>query len=610
MKVSGLFGALLVPVAVVVACGDDTKPKPSPALGGEGGGENEPAGGNDARAGTPNMTGGTGGSAGTAGTSGDAGEPAVGGNAGEPGTAGGAGEDGAGGAPVMETLPITLEVHGSEGVRAISPLIYGANTDGLDCADAKARFTFCKSRSAAFSTYNWETNASNAGQSDCNENNAALSASTAPGAAITDLIDVAAGAQAATLITLPMLDRVAADVAGGTAAPDCSGDVSKGANYLDVRFKQNRAVKGAPPADPPDTSDGFVNQDELVAFLAAEYPNAQLLFSLDTQPELWHLEHPKVRSAPLTYDEQVALSVEYATMLRDTWVEAEILGLGGFGYLAAHRQVATSPDYATKGVFVSYLLAGMKAASDSDGRRLLDYVDLHWFAELYPGGQRIIGEDASEASVLERVQAPRSLWDPEFVENSWITVDLGGEPIQLLGWLQEAIDDNYPDTKLAISEWAFGGGQHISGGIAAADALGIFGQKGVALAGAVSFSPDTEPYLVGAFQAFRNYDGQGSAFGDTSVAASSSDVALASIYASVDQADDSRMVLIAINRSAANLEAALNIDHDTAYQSLTPYRVADGQPEPAALPSVAATSANQFALVLPPYSVSVLVPSE
>ena len=50
-------------------------------------------------------------------------------------------------------------------------------------------------------------------------------------------------------------------------------------------------------------------------------------------------------------------------------------------------------------------------------------------------------------------------------EHSWIQKTLWG-PIDLLHWLQAKIDRFYPGTKLAFTEWNYGGANHISGAIA------------------------------------------------------------------------------------------------------------------------------------------------
>src|SRR5258705_8563026 len=215
MRARGMRWAVFVACVVSSACGSDKSSSPKGGGASGIGGDDEPSGGSTGTAGSSGgSTGNTGGS-----IANDGGMP----------SAGQAGDDNAvaGAAGSTDDTPGPKTIHfivaAAENVRAISPLIYGANMDGLDCSDSKARFSFCRHHSPAWSTYNWENNASNAGQSDCNENNAALSASTTPGAAVTDLIVKAKAAGASTIVTVPMLDHVALDVDDGSAAPECPG---------------------------------------------------------------------------------------------------------------------------------------------------------------------------------------------------------------------------------------------------------------------------------------------------------------------------------------------------------------------------------------------------
>ena len=109
-------------------------------------------------------------------------------------------------------------------------------------------------------------------------------------------------------------------------------------------------------------------------------------------------------------------------------------------------------------------------------------------------------------------------------EKSWIAADAGGKPIRLIPWLQEKIAARYPGTKLTMTEYNFGAGDHISGGLAQADALGVFGREGLYLAnywGDGAGNGQLPSYIKAAFQLYRNYDGKGATFGDTAVAATS-----------------------------------------------------------------------------------------
>ena len=161
-------------------------------------------------------------------------------------------------------------------------------------------------------------------------------------------------------------------------------------------------------------------------------------------------------------------------------------------------------------------------------------------------------------SVIDaRVQAPRSLWDPGFTEKSWVSENIPGCraracPVQLLR-LKASVAARYPDTGIAVTEYYFGRGGDISGGIAQADVLGVFGREGVT---AAALWPAAQVYawndpdgscdgpetcatlayrcLFAAFKSFLDYDGKGGHFGDTSISAQTSHVAETSVYASVD----------------------------------------------------------------------------
>jgi hypothetical protein len=249
----------------------------------------------------------------------------------------------------------------------------------------------------------------------------------------------------------------------------------------------------------------------------------------------------------------------------------------------------------------------MKAAEVDHGSRLIDYLDLHWYPEAQGGGVRITEQDTSSAVVAARVQAPRSLWDDGYVESSWITSSLGDQPIRLIPLMRERIAAHYPGTNLAFTEWNYGGGSHISGAVAAADVLGIFGRECVGAAALWPLSDD-ESFIMAAFQVFRNYDGSGAAFGDTSISAESSAIDQATVYASVDSANPARVVIVAINKQSTARTAALTVAHPTAFTNADVFTVtsAGASPEPAT--ALTAVATNAFRYPMPAMSVSVIVP--
>ena len=221
--------------------------------------------------------------------------------------------------------------------------------------------------------------------------------------------------------------------------------------------------------------------------------------------------------------------------------------------------------------------------------------------------------DTEFSSLTEaRVQAPRSLWDPTYDEDTWVSQAAGG-PVRSIDRLRESTALHYPGTKLAISEYYFGGGNQISGGVAEADVLGIFGREGL-FAAAVwpatsgsNFKTGDDgrgyAYVFGAFDMYLNYDGAGSRFGDTGLRSSTSDPVRSSVYASVDSAQ--RIVVVAINKTAAPLPASIAVSGRPVAKAQT-YTLTSGSPYPRAQGEIVAAN-GQLRYTMPPMSVSTLV---
>jgi hypothetical protein len=491
---------------------------------------------------------------------------------------------------------VQLEVRSNQGRHPISPLIYGTNQP----ADAASnRYSLLRMGGNRLTAYNWETNASNAGADFNYQNDGYLSTSDTPGAAVTAVLDAARAIGASALLTVPIVDYVAADKAG-------NGDVrNSGANYLSTRFKQNRATKGAALTDPPDATDAFVNQDEFVAWAKTHAAGVPVLFSLDNEPDLWSDTHPEVHPTPVTYVDLTTRSIAYAKAIKAAWPAAEVTGFVSYGY-GGYVNLQNATDAAGKGEYTDYFLAQLKAASTAEGKRLVDYLDLHWYPEA-TGNGRVTGNDTSAASITARVQAPRSLWDTTYSETSWIRNVVGG-PIALLPWVKAKIAANDPGIKLAFTEWNYGAGGHISGAVASADVLGIFGRDGVALATYWKLN-GAEPFADAAFKAYRNFDGAQGTFGDTALQATSSSAQLASVYASVDAANPARTVLVVINKDTTAHTAALTLAHPVQYGHLKVFTLTSAGANLVAGPQVAASAQNAFLYTMPPLSVSVLVPT-
>jgi hypothetical protein len=204
------------------------------------------------------------------------------------------------------------------------------------------------------------------------------------------------------------------------------------------------------------------------------------------------------------------------------------------------------------------------------------------------------------------VQAPRSLWDPTYVETSWITrASTQGQPIALIPRLKKDVETHYPGTKIAITEYNYGAGDHVSGGIAQADVLGIFGREGLFAANWWSLGQG-QKYVNAAFDLYLNFDGKGGRFGDTSVYAASGDVEATSIYASVDGSDASRVTLVMINRTNEPVEGHISVAHAQPLASADAYRFTGESPEIVHVKMPKLAQPNLLRYTLPPMSATAM----
>jgi hypothetical protein len=522
-------------------------------------------------------------------------------------------------------VDVTLTIHADQLQHAISPLIYGVN-NGNQAAAHHA--TIVRSGGNRLTAYNWETNASNAGTDygGC-ENDDYLCGTTtcapnndAPGAYLKAVIDQARAAGAATLVTVPIVDYVAADK-NAASAINCTFNAS--------RFRMNVATKGAAFSDPPATTDNYVYQDEMVNWLGVHEAGASLRFLLDNEPDLWSSTHPEVHPMPVTYAELAMRNLKYAQAIKAVMPNVEVWGPVNYGW-NGYVNLQNASDAQTNGDFLNWWL-GQMAAATMNGKRLVDGMDLHWYPEVGDGGaMTTAGYDcritrdpmtdkgmpadcytpaAATVTAAQRVQAPRSLWDASFVENSWIASSIGGAAIGLVPRMQAKIAMQAPGMKLSFSEWSYGGGSDVSGALATADALGIFGSFGVDMATLWETWHD-ESFTYAAFDAYRNFDGKGAAFGDTSVSAASSDVATATVYGSVSASAPSRLIIVAINKAATTKTAGLVIYHATTFPRASIFTITQaGGAKVVAGSGITSVATNAFAYAMPAQSVSVIVPA-
>ncbi|MBC2607531.1 glycoside hydrolase family 44 protein [Pelagicoccus albus] len=465
---------------------------------------------------------------------------------------------------------VTFRLQLTEVPQEISPLVYGVNDWNRGEAGESLNYTLERLGGNRMTGYNWENNYSNAGSDYFHHsdwhlvNSESEENKSKPGWAVSMSVDHAQDAGRPSLVTLQLAGYVAAD-GNGTVS---EADTAPSDRWAEVRLRKEGEYTLT-----PDTTDGVVYMDEQVNFLIQTYglssEGGVFAYSLDNEPALWAHTHSRIHPDAPTVAEIVRVGADCAAMVKDLDAEALIFGPALFGW--GSFVDFSAPDWSSYSGeydwFVSAYLGEMKKQSDAAERRLLDVLDIHF----YPEVSVVTGTDEEGADVYTRItdstsddealtqarlQAPRSLWDSNYVEESWITTwSTGGEAVQLLPRVFESIETHYPDTELSISEYDYGGHQNYSGGLAQADVLGIYGRDGVY---AACYWGEIEGYVIPAFQLYRNYDGQGSSFGELSVPVENPDAANFSCYASVDVTDQTFHV-VAINKTDAAQSTTLDL---------------------------------------------------
>src|SRR5258708_27433596 len=122
--------------------------------------------------------------------------------------------------------------------------------------------------------------------------------------------------------------------------------------------------------------------------------------------------------------------------------------------------------------------------------------------------------------------------------------------------LREMVAQNYPGTKIAITEYNWGAQDNINGALAQADLLGIFGREGLDAATLWGPTKPTDPGAF-AFKIYRNYDGIGGTFGEIGVQASSADQSQLSAYAALRS--DLTLTAVVINKTGNDLASTLSL---------------------------------------------------
>lgn len=458
---------------------------------------------------------------------------------------------------------VAIQIDASRNRHPISPLVYGvsfAGTSGPGFKNPLNRFG-----GNSTTRYNWKANADNRANDWFFQSIA--DADPAPGGVVEKFLKETKAAGSAPMITIPCIGWVAK--VGPNREKLWSFSVKKyGAQEkTDAQWTPDsgngkkpggKEITGNDPTDAnlPTTPDYF---RPWVKSLAPRVP----YFLLDNEPGIWQGTHRDVIPHGETLDSLFGKLKNTAAMIRQEAPKAQICGpeewgWTGFLYSGADSEwagkngwnVNNLPDRKAHGGVdaMPYLLSQFAAEEKKTGKRLLDVFTLHFYPQ---GGE--FGDDVSSAMQARRNRSTRALWDPNYKDETWIA-----DTVKLIPRMKAWRDASYPGTKLGLTEYSWGAEKHMNGATAQADILGILGREGLDLANRwTSPGPETPTYK--AFQLFRNADGKGLAFGDTSVSCAAPNPDDLSAFAATDSKTGALTVVLVAKAESGSQTVKLNL---------------------------------------------------
>ncbi|HEX8637959.1 MAG TPA: glycoside hydrolase family 44 protein [Pyrinomonadaceae bacterium] len=464
---------------------------------------------------------------------------------------------------------VTISVDANLNRRAINPQIYGvAHATTAQLSELNAPLN--RSGGNNTSRYNWQQNADNRGSDYYFES---IPFANQPGEVGDSFIQNSKNANAQPMLTVPMIDWVAR--VGANREKLASFSISKYGAQTDRDWQwfpdagngvltNGQFVTGNDPND-ANVPNSVAFQRNWVQHLFGRWGGASgsglRYYILDNEYSLWHSTHRDVKPQGAKMDEVFAKMRDYAAMIKSVDPNAQVVGpeewgwdgyrYSGYDLWYAPKNNWQFPDRAAHGNtdYVVWLLQQFKADEQTRGVRLLDFFTLHYYPQ---GGE--FSNDVSAAMQLRRNRSTRSLWDANYTDESWIN-----DKVQLVPRMKNWVAQNYPNTKIGLTEYNWGAENHINGATTQADIYGILGREGMDMATRWT-TPDAATPTFKAMKMFRNYDGQKSGFGETSVSAIAPNPDNVSAFAAV-RATDGALTVMVVNKSSAATQLNLNISN-------------------------------------------------
>jgi hypothetical protein len=524
------------------------------------------------------------------------------------------------GSSVVSIPTNVINIDASQNRHPISPLIYGtafATSNQL----ADLNFTMNRSGGNEESTYNWQINAHGKGADYYFESYP--DSSSTPGQSADSVVAASKAAGAQALITVPMMDWGPKLGSGRAILPSFSikkygAQTGHDPYFTDagngVIASSNALITWNDPNDsytPVDTNfqKGYVQH--LTSTWGKSTNGGVKFYIMDNEHSLWSSTHQDIHPVGPTMQEIFGKMVAYASMVKSVDPNAVVAGpeeWGWPGYLYSGydqqwsntRQNYNSsqfPDRTTNGGwdYMPWLLHQLHQYETTNGQRLLDYFTLH----CYPQEGSVGGNAVDTATETLRNQSTRQFWDTNYVDPSWIN-----SIIMLIPRMKAWVSTNYPGTKLGVTEYNWGAEPYISGATAQADLLGIFGREGLDLATRwTTPDPSTPTYL--AMKIYRNYDGQKSTFGDTSVLASGPNPDNVAVFAAQRSSDNALTVVVVNKYLSGTNPLVINLANFNAASSAHVWQL-NASNVIAHLPDVS-VSTNAIKITVPSQSVTMFV---
>ena len=459
----------------------------------------------------------------------------------------------------LERIP--LVVHDDRPEHTISPLIFGSNEigamDGGALSSELDRLALVTARRLGgdlMTAYNWVNNATNAGKNHRQSNGPFLLEAlqvpkdrwSKPAAVIETMHDASLALGAKSLVTVPLAGFVAADMAG----PVKDSETAPSARFVPVVW--NGSANADDPIDP-----AVANMPQLLARLIAKYGNAASAdgihaYALDNEPAIWYQNHPRLMRKRIGIGAFIARSIEAARVIKTIDPAARVFGPASWGAteMASFQDAPDWKEYRQFGSFLAAYLDAFAKASQQEGRRLLDVLDIHWYPFSTAGGLFRTEKAELDEALLA---APRTLTDPDFIEESWVPRAMGhirGFKLPLLPGLKQLTERWFPGTEIAVTEFNYGGAGQLVSALALADVLGRFSASGVYFA---THWGSLEGWLQQAYRLYRLPDASGASFGGRMVPVTQSETPDVVGYAAEGK-DALRLVLINKSHSERTVE--------------------------------------------------------